>query len=537
MNTGKYAAYKQLSPSNSDLSDVVVQQEKLNTAHQLRKDEKATKDREKKLASSKDLASINSGKQTKYLNYEHALTDAFKREGGLIEKYANAQARLETDPSDSEAAGIISNIKNTVKQIALTKDTMLKYHTELSKGIAEGTISKGLNKGYTSGMQRIIDGGINFDVDEYGGIKIMTTRDIDLDGDEQPDEITLESLTDKNNFGIWDKDFDLNEFSAGLDKNYKTYEKQTINPDGDNPYEKRIEKGFNEDNRLFLRDDMYAKFGEDVSSLTNAGKSYVLQNGLSLKEVKSNPELYTELIDDTTNKYIQTRQEALKNSVNFGAKNSDERLARQKSNSNKEKNTKNSLTTTVNGIIGGDNKYIKSLIGQKIEEQGSNGKDIIIRNAEKVGNELIVEMSDKSVRKIDLKDKNKSIAAIVALVRPNDKQDLRMAEYLKGEATETYEDNTAKSSKILIAKQINSLPETSKSHKLIPLLEKFGLKGFEDTGKTFGNTIKMPNGEEVDVDTADGMIALKKYLNENWDTAKGGTESGEVQLSTKASSL
>ena len=44
---------------------------------------------------------------------------------------------------------------------------------------------------------------IRFDVDSNGGVSIINTgKDIDLDGDGMPDEITLETLVDRNNFGI-----------------------------------------------------------------------------------------------------------------------------------------------------------------------------------------------------------------------------------------------------------------------------------------------------------------------------------------------
>ena len=534
MNTGKLGAYKQLTPPNSDLSGVIVQQEQLNNAHTLKKAQKAEETKKKELAKSFDLASVNTGKQTKYLNFEHALTDAFNRSGGLIEKYANAQERLEKNPSDSEAAGIISNIKRTVSQIATTKDTMLKYNTALSSGIAEGTISKGLNQGYLTGMQRISDGAIEFEIDDYGGVKIMNTGNVDLDGDGIPDEITLESLTDKNNFGIWDKDFDLNTFAGGLDKRYKTYTKETVNPDGDNPYEKRIEKGFNMKNELLLKDDFYQHFGEDVGSLTNAGKSYVLQNGMSLKQVRENPELYKNLVDDTATKYIQTRQEAFLNREDFGARNAKRRLDQQASLRKKSAAGKNSLRTATDGIAARDDRYVKSLINRKLEEQGSNGKDIIIRDAEAVNDELILELSDGNIKTIDLSKEGAS-TIITALIRPNDAPDRRLEEYRTGTVEGTFTPNKATYSKILM----KLFSETMKSDDFITLVKKLRIKGFKDIGGRFYNTIKMPNGEKVDADSEEGMIKIKKYLKENWSSLSKPKEDKkkEVSLSNKSTAL
>ena len=300
MNTGKFAAYKQVTPPNSDLSGVINQQERLNNFKNLREERKAEKDKRNQLGLTKDLASINSGKQTKFLNFEHSLSDAFHRKDGLIEKYANAQKRLELNPSDTKAAGILSNIKATVGQIAATKTAMLKYSTALTTGIANGTISKELNKGFISNMKKINEGGVNFEIDDIGSVKIFNTGKTDLDGDGigMPDEITLETLTDKNNFGIYQADFDLNEYNTILKTELGTFEQNEINPNGNNPYETLTTEGLNAESLLIAKDRYKSALGQSGSSLTNDGKSLLAQYGITQTEVKENPEKYEKFIKD-----------------------------------------------------------------------------------------------------------------------------------------------------------------------------------------------------------------------------------------------
>ena len=298
MNTGKFAAYKQVTPPNSDLSGVINQQERLNNFKNLREEQKAQKDRRNQLGLTKDLASINPGKQTQFLNFEHSLSDAFHRKNGLIEKYANAQKRLELNPSDTKAAGILSNIKATVGQIAATKTAMLKYSTALTTGIANGTISKELNKGFISNMKKINEGGVNFEIDDNGSVKIFNTGKTDLDGDGMPDEFTLETLTDKNNFGIYQADFDLNEYNTVLKTELGTFEQNEINPNGNNPYETLTTEGLNAESLLIAKDRYKSALGQSGSSLTNAGKSLLAQFGITQTEVKENPEKYEKFIKD-----------------------------------------------------------------------------------------------------------------------------------------------------------------------------------------------------------------------------------------------
>jgi hypothetical protein len=399
MNTGKFAAYKQLTPPNSDLSGVINQQERLNNAENLRKEKKAEKDRKNQLGLTKDLASINSGKKTQYLNFEHSLSDAFNRKGGLVEKFANAQKRLQLDPSDTEAAGIISNIKGTVQQIAATKNAMLKYNTALSTGIADGTISKELNKGFISNMQNINEGGVRFDIDKYGSVRIFNTGKTDLDGDGMPDEITLETLTDKNNFGIYEADFDLNSFDTKMQGDFETYEKGVVNPDGDNPYETSTTAGLNPENRLVVKDRYKSALGQNASSLTNAGKSLLPRYNLTEKQVKENPELYENFINKITSDFEKSRRKKDIRDVDQSAISAARRLALKKKQDQKEKEKKpydfklEASTDTEGKLF-----YLKTNSGkQGVEFKGVNTKTITNEKGDPIKIESLLLTDDGKI--------------------------------------------------------------------------------------------------------------------------------------------
>jgi hypothetical protein len=279
MNTGKFAAYKQVTTPNSDLSGVIAQQEQLQNRFKAKKDQKAEKEKNEIKARTEDIGRINSGAKTKYLNFEHSLQDAFRRKGGFIERYSNASARYAKDPSDTEAYGVMQNINQEVKRIALTKQTILGYDKLLSEGIANGTIDANMNKDFKAQLERLKSGQVNFAIDDYGNMKIENLAGLDFDNNGIADEITLESLSNQSNFGYFKGKFDLNSSNAEMKKRYGTLSISGQDPDGEK-YDTKKRKGFDPSNSLTVKEDYKSMFGEDRTSLTSDGKSQLYQEGI-----------------------------------------------------------------------------------------------------------------------------------------------------------------------------------------------------------------------------------------------------------------
>ena len=512
MNTGKFGAYKQLTPPNSDLSGVINQQELFNNAANLKKEQKAEKDRKDKLAKSTDLASINSGKKTQYLNFEHSLTDAFRRKGGLIDKYSEAQARLQANPSDSEAAGILSNIKMTVKKIAFTKDSILKYDRALSEGIANGNISKHLNEGYTANLGKIKDGDVFFDIDDFGNATIKNTGNVDFDGDGIDDVITLDSLSDKNNFGVWEADFDLKTFNSALKENYGEKVQTELNPDNNNPFLSRKTKGFDTNNTLSVKEDYKTVFGASKENLTTKGRSILNQFGISAKKIT--PEQYNEFLNQRVKEFQAQYATEKTDKIDRAAQANVAKAWADANRGGEDDKSKNSLRTTVDGILAGDERFLTSLKDQKIEEQGSD--DVYVIDVEYSNGIITLEINNGAVKKIDTSNKEKAIAEVLKLVRPNGKVDQREEEYRKGVSEVKYKESENKISLIQVRKKVDEFPETMESEKFIKFLTKEGIKGFKDDGGYFGNKVILPNGTKLDSKTKTDMVKIKKYLKENW---------------------
>lgn len=518
MVSGKGAAWQRLGGLNNDLSDIVTQQELLNNRHEKEKQDALDKDRKKKEAKNKELSGITTGNKTRYLNFEHSITDAFRREGGVIDKYADAQKRLEIDPSDSEALAIKTNIEREVKRIASIKNAIIGYNQKLAEGIATGTLSKKLNEGYLTNMQRINNGQIEFEVDDYGGVKILNKGNVDLDGDGYPDELTLEAIADKNNFGVWEKDFDLNSYNVELKKQF-----EEIHTKKDDGTFTTIEKqGYNPAYAGDVKNKYRDVLGQDISSLTNKGKSYLYQIGLTPKQVQENPELYDKVINDLENGFRNLYKNKDFETTNHSAKNTRSRNALAWSKYNKKDKPTNSLRTTVDGILVGDERYLKGLENQKLEEQGSDGKDIYIRKAEYSNEKITLLLSNGASKEIDSKDRETAIAEVLKLVRPGDKPDKREEEYRKGTVEVDYKKSTNTSeSKIKVESTLKKLGDTSKSGKLTTALTNLGIKGVVNETRMFGNDISISGKTFKAVDTKIGMDRLKDYLLENWDSLIG----------------
>lgn len=303
MNTGKYAAYKQLTTPKSDLSDTIVKQEELQNQFEEKQELKAEKKKKKQIAKTKDIARINPGDKTQYLNVEHTFMDGFKKQGGIIEVYSNAKEAFEKDPTNTEAYGIMQNINKGVEKIGLMKETIMAYDKLMSEGIANKSIDPNRNKKFRSVLKELNNGEFNLNIDKYGVISIENLA-IDRDEDGKLDVITPESLSDKNAWGDWQGLFNLNAFNTKMKKDFGTKREKGQDPKG-KLYDTIETKGFNPANTLLVRDRYKQAFGKDRDSITSDGVSILYQNGFDLEKNPITKEQYESFLDAKVTEFKQ----------------------------------------------------------------------------------------------------------------------------------------------------------------------------------------------------------------------------------------
>ena len=374
MNTGKYAAYKQLTTPKSDLSDTIVKQEELQNQFDEKQELKAKKKKEAQIAKTKDIAKINSGPRTQYLNVEHTFMDGFKKQGGIIEVFSNAKEAFEKDPTNTEAYGIMQNINNGVEKIALAKETIIAYDKLMSEGIANRDIDPNRNRKFRSVLKDLNKGKFNLNVDKYGNISIENLA-IDRDKDGKLDVITPESLSDKNAWGDWQGYFNLNAYNTKMKKDFGTKEKKELDPNG-NPYDTIHTKGFDPANTLLVRDRYKQTFGKDSDSITSDGVSILYQQGFDLEKKPITEVKYQSFLDARVEEFKQMydRSELKESGV---SKRLALDAAKEKYEAAKRKNktpsfyamtdskTKQALKTTYDG-----KEYIGFVVGQLEDKSG-----------------------------------------------------------------------------------------------------------------------------------------------------------------------
>ena len=423
MNTGKYAAYKQLTTPKSDLSDVILKQEELQNQFEEKQELKAEKKKKKQIAKTKDIARINPGDKTQYLNLEHTFMDGFKKQGGIIEVYSNAKEAFEKDPTNTEAYGIMQNINKGVEKIGLAKKTIMAYDKLMSEGIANNSIDPNRNKKFRSVLEGLKKGEINLNVDKYGNITIENLA-IDRDEDGKLDEITLDSLSDKNAWGDWQGYFNLNAFNTKMKKDFGTKEKKELDQNG-NPYDTIHTKGFDPANTLLVKERYKQVFGKDKDSITSDGVSILYQHGFDLEKNPISKVQYESFLDAkvTEFKKMYDRTELKQNNVGKRLADAD---AKAKEEEAKRKNktpsfyamtdskTKKAFTTTFEGqvytgfVVGqlenksGEMKPIKFIAGKdeiEVSEFYINDQDEIIFSGRKKRKSILKTVTEKKDNK------------------------------------------------------------------------------------------------------------------------------------------
>lgn len=545
MNTGKAGAFRFLQTPNSDISKTILQQEQMNNLYQEKKEAKQKQQTQDNLLDLESIGKINSGERTGYNHIDAAFIDAYNRKGGLVDQYVEAKKRLKnSNNTDAEAYGIIKNIEKYTSELSSMKQGFVKIAGELQSGIAQGKYSAELNKGFLSNIEKIEKGGIYINTDDLTEMNIENLG-FDLNNDSIPEKINLKTFLDPRNFGVFEGDFNINEYNTTLAKEIGTFEETKLNPNGNNRFESLTTEGLNPANKLLVKDRYKSVFGEDVKNLTNAGKSILYQYKIS---PNISQEEYDAFIDARVTDFENASKKKRIEKMDWSARNAAANSGGRKTTTDK---TKDSLRTTIDGIIAGDDKYIKGLIGQKLPGKTDDKKEVLIENTEFVEDKFIVSLSNGEVLEIDTKDKQKAIGDIIGLVRPFDKRDQALEEYNKGTAIETFTKGGEQESKILQAKElkektqkalkiVEEIPETWKSDDIVPYLKSKGVKGFVDTGGRFSNTVKMPNGIEVNVNTKSGMEKLKQYITQNVGDLMGvkqATEKPKVKLSEKSDAL
>ena len=507
MNTGKYAAFRQLTTPKSDLSDTIVKQEELQNQFDEKQELKAKKKKEAQIAKTKDIAKINSGPRTQYLNVEHTFMDGFKKQGGIIEVFSNAKEAFEKDPTNTEAYGIMQNINNGVEKIALAKETIIGYDKLMSEGIANRDIDPNRNRKFRSVLKDLNKGKFNLNVDKYGNISIENLA-IDRDKDGKFDVITPESLSDKNAWGDWQGYFNLSAYNTKMKKDFGTKQEKGQDLNG-KPFDTIHTKGFDPANTLLVRNRYKQTFGKDSDNLTSDGVSILYQLGFDLEKNPITEVEYQSFLDARVEEFKQMydRSELKESGVRS-------RLATQNSDTAKHNalKNKNSLRVTVDGIMAGDKKYYFGLKNKKLEEQGSKGQDIYIRDVNYSEGILKVFTSDKKIRNIDT-SKDSAVSSILKLVRPNDDIDKRLEEYENGSSDIKYTELKNSFPSI----EIKKLGDNFSSEKAFELTQKLKLDGFKLTDSWFNKRLKMPDGTEIDTSTKEGGEKFMKYLKQNWN--------------------
>ena len=423
MNTGKYAAYKQLTTPKSDLSDVILKQEELQNQFEEKQELKAEKKKKKQIAKTKDIARINPGDKTQYLNLEHTFMDGFKKQGGIIEVYSNAKEAFEKDPTNTEAYGIMQNINKGVEKIGLAKKTIMAYDKLMSEGIANQSIDPNRNKKFRSVLEGLKKGEINLNVDKYGNITIENLA-IDRDKDGKLDVITLDSLSDKNAWGDWQGYFNLNAFNTKMKKDFGTKEKKGLDPKGE-LYDTIHTKGFDPANTLLVKERYKQAFGKDKDSITSDGVSILYQHGFDLEKNPISKVQYESFLDAKVTEFkkmydsTELKQSGVNKRLAVADAKAKEEEAKRKNKTPSfyamtDSKTKKAFTTTFEGqdyigfVVGqlenksGEMKPIKFIAGKdeiEVSEFYINEQDEIIFSGRKKRKSILKTVTEKKDNK------------------------------------------------------------------------------------------------------------------------------------------
>ena len=226
MAAGKFGAFKNLKSPNNDLSDSINKQEALNNAYNEKKKKEAKTKYDTDLKRTKLINDLNTGKKTRFLNYEASLADGMIQARSL---YLDAVKRLEANPNDVQAMGVKTNLEAAIGQIKDAKTTATKNYKIIQDGVAKKTFSAYHNRNYQSKMEAIDKGAIKFSFNPDGTMDILNLNDADYDDDGVPDVITAETFSSLGSMGVAQADFDLIGYNTKLKKQFGTLEKTERN--------------------------------------------------------------------------------------------------------------------------------------------------------------------------------------------------------------------------------------------------------------------------------------------------------------------
>lgn len=199
-------------------------------------------------------------------------------------------------------------------------------------------------------------------------------------------------------------------------------------------------------------------------------------------------------------------------------------LQRRQEKDNEPKETKqsaadamknNAIRTTVDGILAGDPKYLATLKNTKLQEQGSDGKDIIIDDVEysdgKIKIYLSGKMNGKDVITVDAKNERQAIGEVLKLIDPAGKSAELLERYRLGEVTDG--DITTSTATGRFRKPITTMVNKLSGNrgKSLDILKENGFEGFTKEG-FFGSKVKAPWGDIYDLDNADDKKQLIEDL-------------------------
>jgi len=440
-------------------------------------------------------------KPTGYKSHDEPLIKFFTKEGGLLDVWNQTFNDLVENPNNQEILTRQFNLNKSIETLRGLRDGMVERGDFLQEGLQNGTFSPSLNRGVIDNYNKLInDYQYDYKLNERGEI-FIENKAYDPDGDGIPNELTLQDVYDPEIMKLHGY-FDVREWAKSTKP---FYGKMTTVTDKDGfKREKLIGFDITKTDDLIL--EVEQLFGKDLLTMTPEAKSFINDSaGLDYRQFTQSEfdDIKTNLISRLINAYDRTAE----NTIDSGARIS----AARENRLSQEKSPKNSLRTTVDGIIAGDDQYLQSLVDQKLEEQGSDGKDVYIRKAEFSRGRIILELTGGKMIEIHTSNKKEAIAKVLKLVRPNDKPDLRLAEYEKGVSEKEFAQNTNQNISVIgVEKIMKNLPTQKAS--AIRYLNKEGITEFKTAGGYFDSIIEDSSGNRYDLDKKEDREKLKQRL-------------------------
>jgi hypothetical protein len=327
-SSNAYSSARPLQGSVVDLISGIEQQDNFNKQFKYRKD-KDEQDRQDQ--NGKELRAAlekTSTPITGYSSHDEASIDFIGRAGGLRDQITATTIALQKDPSNPELITKSINLEKSIDTIKQMQTGLMSKTSDLSEGLKSRKYSGYLNQGTAKAYNGMVaEYKYRFDTDEKGNVIVNSgSGNFDRDGDGVPDTFNLQDVYDTNKFGESKLRFDTETYLKEAKLRYGSKEQVR---DGVSGYTKTTIKGFDDNKRQDLSDEIDGLFGKDKASMTDTAKSYFGDD----REIEPK-----NMTDDEFTKYKKEFQNRLENSYETVDKkekdsadqNADEALAYRK---------------------------------------------------------------------------------------------------------------------------------------------------------------------------------------------------------------